>query len=277
MFRFFDAGQGARQFTELAVAFVLSTVIGLERERRQKSAGMRTHCLVGVGAALFMLVSEHGFNDMLGVTGVALDPSRVAAQIVSGIGFIGGGLIFVRRDAVRGLTTAATIWLTCGVGMACGGGLVLLAIAATLVYFLVVQGYPWLSQRLAPHGTHTTAYQDMELTIRYRPSSGLLGRILEHCTAVGFRVSDVEVLHRREDAEDVTDEESRAEARYERGREPEREAERKGGGAPAERRGSSAVRLRLTGAADPHQLVAQVAEMDGVFAVRAQAAEEEAE
>ena len=80
-------------------------------------------------------VSQHGFTNVLGLENVSFDPSRVAAQIVSGIGFIGGGLIFVRRDAVRGLTTAATVWLTCAVGMACGGGLPILALAVTALHF----------------------------------------------------------------------------------------------------------------------------------------------
>lgn len=120
------AGQGWKQVGELALAFVLSAAIGLEREIRQKSAGLRTHTLVGFAAALVMLVSKYGFGDVLGEH-IVLDPSRVAAQIVSGIGFIGAGLIFVRQDAVRRLTTAATIWLTAAVGMAAGAGLWLLA------------------------------------------------------------------------------------------------------------------------------------------------------
>jgi hypothetical protein len=99
------SGQGSKQIGELALAFALSSLIGLEREWRQKSAGLRTHTPVGVGAALFLIVSKYGFTDVLGPR-VVLDPSRVAAQIVTGIGFIGGGLIFVRGDAVRGLTTA---------------------------------------------------------------------------------------------------------------------------------------------------------------------------
>jgi putative Mg2+ transporter-C (MgtC) family protein len=90
----------------LGLALALSSVIGLERELRQKSAGLRTYAVVGTGVALFMLVSSYGFADTLG-RNVTFDPSRVAAQIVSGIGFIGGGLIFVRRDDVKGLTTAA--------------------------------------------------------------------------------------------------------------------------------------------------------------------------
>ena len=108
--------EGWRQAGELGLAFGLSAVIGLEREIRQKNAGLRTHILVGVGAALFMLVSKYGFTDVQARGLVVVDPSRVAAQIVSGVGFLGAGLIFVRRDAVRGLTTAAGIWVTAAVG-----------------------------------------------------------------------------------------------------------------------------------------------------------------
>ncbi len=111
-------GQGWLQAGELGVAVLLSAAIGLEREIRQKDAGLRTHTLVGIGAALFMLTSKYGFTDMLAGRLVSLDPSRMAAQIVSGIGFLGAGLIFVRRDAVRGLTTAAAVWVTAaGVGL----------------------------------------------------------------------------------------------------------------------------------------------------------------
>ncbi|MET9416721.1 MgtC/SapB family protein [Streptomyces klenkii] len=181
-------GQGARQFTELGIALLLSSLIGLEREVQQKSAGLRTHTLVGVGSALFMEVSIHGFGAVTALTGAPQDPSRVAAQIVSGIGFIGGGLIFVRRDAVRGLTTAATIWLTCALGMACGGGLPLLGAAATLVHFLVVRGFPVVTRRMA-----LVPGDRVELHLSYRTRRGLLGRVLELCTKRGFRVTDVHI------------------------------------------------------------------------------------
>ena len=111
-------GQSWLQLSELALAFVLSALIGLEREIRQKSAGLRTYTLVGVSSALIMLVSKYGFTDILENGRVVHDPSRVAAQIVSGIGFIGGGVIFVRKDLVRGLTTASIVWLTAAIGMA---------------------------------------------------------------------------------------------------------------------------------------------------------------
>jgi len=96
------AGQGWLQVKELALAFVLSALIGLEREIRNKNAGLRTYTLVGFAAALIMLVSKYGFTNVVAADRIVLDPSRVAAQVVSGIGFIGGGLIFVRRDNVRG-------------------------------------------------------------------------------------------------------------------------------------------------------------------------------
>lgn len=140
-------GEGMRQLAELASAFVLSALIGLEREIRQKSAGLRTYTLVGMAAALFLLISKYGFSDVLSSGRVVLDPSRVAAQIVTGIGFLGAGVIFVRSDVVKGLTTAATIWLTTAIGMACGAGLLRLALEATIAYFIVSLLFPYL-QRL---------------------------------------------------------------------------------------------------------------------------------
>src|SRR6202167_2935377 len=140
--------EGWLQISELGVAFVLSMLIGVEREIRQKSAGLRTHTLVGVGAALFMLISKYGFNDVLRPGLVELDPSRMAAQIVSGVGFLGAGLIFVRRDSVRGLTTAAAVWVTAAVGAACGAGLPIMACAATVIYFVVAIVFPVITRRL---------------------------------------------------------------------------------------------------------------------------------
>src|ERR1700749_3194313 len=110
-------GQGLKQLLELGTEFLLSAAIGLEREVRHKSAGLRTYTVVGTTAALFLLISKYGFMDVLSNGRVVLDPSRVAAQIVTGIGFIGAGLIFVKGDRVTGLTTAATVWLVTGLGM----------------------------------------------------------------------------------------------------------------------------------------------------------------
>lgn len=146
-------GQGVKQFIELGAAFLLSAAIGVEREIRHKSAGLRTYTVVGTSAALFLLISKYGFMNVLSEGRIVLDPSRVAAQIVTGIGFIGAGLIFVHEDKVMGLTTAATVWLVTGIGMACGAGLLLLALAATADYFIVALVFPLLMPLLSrkPH------------------------------------------------------------------------------------------------------------------------------
>jgi putative Mg2+ transporter-C (MgtC) family protein len=151
-------GQGVKQFVELSVAFLLSASIGLEREFRHKSAGFRTYTIVGTTAALFLLISKYGFMNVLADGRVVLDPSRVAAQIVSGIGFIGAGLIFLREDKVQGLTTAATVWLVTGVGMACGAGLLLLALYVTCAYFTVAFVFPLILRHLP--GTPISTEQD---------------------------------------------------------------------------------------------------------------------
>jgi putative Mg2+ transporter-C (MgtC) family protein len=179
------AGQGWKQIGELGLAFGLSSLIGLEREWRHKSAGLRTHTLVGVGAALFVIVSKYGFDDVLR-SGVSLDPSRVAAQIVSGIGFIGGGLIFVRGDAVRGLTTAAIVWVTAGIGMACGAGLAILALVATAGHFVVVLAFPRLATRLP-----RSRFLGFAVRVVYEDGRGILRRVLAETTRRGFAIVQV--------------------------------------------------------------------------------------
>ncbi|MBS0612133.1 MAG: MgtC/SapB family protein [Proteobacteria bacterium] len=189
-------GQSWLQFSELALAFVLSSLIGLEREFRAKSAGLRTHTLVGVAAALIMLVSKYGFDDVIVRNSVMLDPSRVAAQIVSGIGFIGGGVIFVQRDVVRGLTTAAIIWLTAGVGMACGAGLPLLALFVAAGHFIVVFGYARLAQRILS--------EQSEVHVRYTPGKGAVEKVMQMCTGRGYAVLDLALEHDQSVEEDET-------------------------------------------------------------------------
>ena len=115
----------------LFVAGILGAVVGLDREYRAKEAGYRTHFLVSLGSALIMVVSQYGFQDVILENSVSLDPSRVAAQVVSGIGFIGAGTIIIQKQFVRGLTTG--IWATAGIGLAVGSGMYGLGIAATLL------------------------------------------------------------------------------------------------------------------------------------------------
>ena len=214
----------------LGLALVLSAGIGFERELRQKSAGLRTYTLVGLGAALFSLAGAYGFQDELGATGVPRDPSRVAAQVVSGIGFIGGGLIFVRRDSVRGLTTAAGVWLTAAVGIAAAAGLVALSVFTTAAYMLVAFAFPYLTRRMPSPRSAVTVAQ-----VTYEDARGVLREVIARCTGAGYVVSDIAT--RRLDPGDGTG------------------------------RGTVVVRLELRGSGDPELLRADLAELDGVLAV----------
>lgn len=124
-------------FLRLVVAGICGSLIGYERKNRLKEAGIRTHMIVAFGAALIMIVSKYGFDDVLQLKGYTLDPSRISAQIVSGIGFLGAGMIFIRKQAISGLTTAAGVWTTAGVGMAIGAKLYFIGIATTVLVLLV--------------------------------------------------------------------------------------------------------------------------------------------
>lgn len=240
-------GQGWTQIWELALALLLCTLIGLEREFKQKSAGLRTHTLVGVGAALIMLISKYGFTSVLGEH-VTLDPSRVAAQIVSGIGFIGGGLIFVRRDAVRGLTTAAVVWMSAAVGMACGAGLPVLAILVTAAHFLVIYGYPAVTSRLP-----RSRFAPSLLWLTYHGGRGVLRRVLADCTQRGYAVSEIRTEEVTEPSRPTRDTRSTAES--------DRPTE--------DRPGQVSVRLTVQGGRNLADLAASLSELDGVTAVRA--------
>jgi putative Mg2+ transporter-C (MgtC) family protein len=173
---FTGAGQGSRQLIELLVAFGLTALIGLERETRGKSAGLRTQTIVGTSAALILLVSKYGFSDVLAPGSVILDPSRVAAQIVSGIGFLGAGIIITRRGAVVGLTTAAAVWESAAIGMAAASGLVLLAVVVTALHFTIVLG-------LAPLARRATSRLpgSVQVHVIYQDGRGILRRLLEAC------------------------------------------------------------------------------------------------
>lgn len=129
--------QTSELIVRLVVAGLLGGLIGAEREYRAKVAGTRTHLLVAIGAALMMIVSRYGFEGQG-------DPSRVAAQIVSGIGFIGAGAIMVNKHAVHGLTTAAGIWVAAGIGMAIAAGLYAVGVATTVLSLIGLEVFGWI-------------------------------------------------------------------------------------------------------------------------------------
>ena len=124
----------------LVTAAALGSLIGFERERLLWAAGIRTHMLVCVGSCLIMIVSQYGFSSILNEKNVVLDPSRITAQVVSGIGFLGAGAILARGEIIKGLTTAASIWTVAAVGLAVGGGLYLAASTSTVIILIILAG-----------------------------------------------------------------------------------------------------------------------------------------
>jgi putative Mg2+ transporter-C (MgtC) family protein len=133
--------------SRLVLAAALGSVIGFERERLSWAAGLRTHMLVCVGSTLIMIVSAFGFADVLGNQHVVLDPSRIAAQVVSGIGFLGAGSILLRGEIIRGLTTAASLWSVAAIGLAVGGGLYTASVAATIIILIILAGIKPIEKR----------------------------------------------------------------------------------------------------------------------------------
>ena len=256
-------GQGLLQFAELGLALLLSALIGLEREIRQKSAGLRTYTLVGLASALIILISKYGFTNILADGRVVLDPSRMAAQIVSGIGFIGGGVIFVRKDLVRGLTTATTIWVTSAVGMACGAGLPLLAIAVTCANFVVIFGFPLLERQLPK-----SRWAPSSLQVSYQDGRGILRDIFIVCTQQDFAVTGVRVERDGEVGRD------RRAKHSGKGRAKEAAIAlaaivEPADNSPMASKGTVTVFLELRGGRSIARLVDKLSEIDGVSAVHA--------
>lgn len=187
-------GQGLLQIGELLLAFLLSSMIGIERQLRHKSAGLRTQAIVGTTSALLLLVSKYGFTDVLIPDHIVLDPSRVAAQIVSGVGFLGAGLILTRRGTVRGLTTAAAVWETAAIGMAAGSGLWLLALIVTVLHFIVTYGYTLIMRRIP--GAEATRAQ---LEITYKDGNGVLPEVLALVTGGRWTIRRLSLADPEED------------------------------------------------------------------------------
>ncbi len=161
----------------LGVAGLLGVLVGAERERVTRSAGMRTMGLVGLGAALFTVVAIYPFTSVLAGQRGGVEPSRIIAQIVTGIGFLGAGTIWLRKDMVRGLTTAAALWVVAAVGMACGAGQWTVAIAAVIVLIVVLAGLRPLERRLFPvHGRRT---------LRIWVDSGAAGDVIVQAQRIG--------------------------------------------------------------------------------------------
>lgn len=139
------------------VAALFGGLIGLEREYRAKEAGFRTHFLVALGSSLFMILSQYGFDTALNLlNNISLDPSRIASQVVTGIGFIGAGIIIFQKNVIRGLTTAAGLWVTSAIGLTCGAGLYILATATTILVLLCLEMLNVILQRFGTRNISIT-------------------------------------------------------------------------------------------------------------------------
>ena len=150
----------------LLVAGILGAIIGLDREYRAKEAGYRTHFLVSLGSALIMIVSQYGFQEIIKENSVTLDPSRVAAQVVSGIGFIGAGTIIFQKQIVRGLTTAAGIWATAGIGLAVGAGMYVIGIAAMVLTLIGLEVLSYLFKSIGMKSSMITFSTDNKQVLK---------------------------------------------------------------------------------------------------------------
>jgi putative Mg2+ transporter-C (MgtC) family protein len=179
--------QTGRHLIELFAAFGLTAIIGLERTVQGKVAGLRTQTIVGTSSALIMLVSKYGFGDVLPGHGIELDPSRVAAQVVSGIGFLGAGIIITRRGAVHGLTTAAAVWESAAIGLATGAGLLLLAVAVVALHFVSALAFSAVERQLKSRLSGT-----LRLQIVYDNGQGVLREILHTCGQRNWQLTELE-------------------------------------------------------------------------------------
>ncbi|MEO6981821.1 MAG: MgtC/SapB family protein [Edaphobacter sp.] len=171
----------------LVTATLLASFVGLDRERRESSAGLRTHALVGMSSCLLMIASAFGFADILGTPNVTLDPSRIAAQIVTGIGFLGAGTIIANGSTVRGLTTAASVWSVAAIGLAVGGGMYRAAFIATAISLLLLTLLrPWerrLDQR----------WRKQTISAVYDPGVASLEGIMAALHSIDLHVSRLNV------------------------------------------------------------------------------------
>lgn len=157
-------------FIRIVLAAILGALVGLERSKRQKEAGVRTHCIIACTSALFMILSKYAFVDLVGVAGLrGADPARIAAQVVSGISFLGAGVIFKNGNSIRGLTTAAGMWGTAAVGMAIGAGMYWVG----LIEAAVLVGIQIVLHRF-PVGADALTTQ--EIVVEMTDSDELLGR-----------------------------------------------------------------------------------------------------
>ena len=176
----------------LVLALLLGSIVGLEREQKERGAGMRTLALVTLGSSLFTIISAYGFLDLLGLPHVTLDPTRIASYIVAGIGFLGAGTIFMsrEREKVKGLTTAASIWVMAAIGIACGAGLLLEAITTTLLTLIVLVVLSYVEGRLVRSAMLGAQHINIEVS---QVNGELLAKVYETCAGHNITIEKLRI------------------------------------------------------------------------------------
>ncbi|MBS1749353.1 MAG: MgtC/SapB family protein [Bacteroidetes bacterium] len=180
----------------LSLASLFGALIGLERQRKDWAAGMRTHMMVCVGSCLIMIVSTFGFSDILGADHVVLDPSRIAAQVISGIGFIGAGtILLLKQGTIRGLTTASGLWTVAAIGLATGSGLYFAAGATTVIALIIL----WALQPLEQAYSQKFKQKTLRIVTKLNVNNTAILKILLDNTDLKIHTLSVE----RDDEESV--------------------------------------------------------------------------
>jgi len=176
----------------LGLALVLGAIIGLEREGREHEAGMRTNALIALGCSLFTIISADGFTDLLGQPHIQLDPTRIASYVVAGIGFLGGGAIFVMqgKGRIKGITTAAAIWVVAAIGMACGAGLLWVAVLVTVFALIVLVLLRYVERLLSLRGAPEAQRIHLEAT---GAKEQLVSLVYDTCAGKELLVQRIEV------------------------------------------------------------------------------------
>ena len=193
-------------FTEmllrLGLALVLGALIGLEREHGEHAAGLRTLSLVSLGSSLFTIISAYAFTGLLSIPHTQIDPTRIASYVVAGIGFLGGGAIFLSQNRVKGLTTAAAIWLVAALGLACGAGLYVAAATATALALIVLIGLRYVEHRLLPPQFYTTNMHHIQVEAT-SVAGPFIGQVYDACARSHITVETLE-LHTEKEVETVS-------------------------------------------------------------------------
>lgn len=184
----------------MLISCLCGLIIGFERENRAKEAGVRTHCIVACASAMMMIISKYGFEDIIQVytsADVRLDPSRMAQGIVTGVGFLGAGTIYVQRSNIRGLTTAAGLWATCGIGMAIGGGMYIIGFSATFIIIATQLIFHSSGRFMTSHKSKYIKIYGIEITEFQKQTTELLN-------SLNVTVNEVSVLRHSDGLYDYT-------------------------------------------------------------------------